>query len=159
MRGEYLENTLKTRHRLFEWLVMPFGLCNAPSNFMRLMNDILRPFLDDFVVVYLDDILIFNPSWEAHIQHVRLVFTALAENQLLLNRKKCIFGQTSLIYLGFIAGNGTLQVDLDKVEVIKNWPRPQSVHEVRNFIRNFSVFAAPLHAYTKANQEFLGQGT
>ncbi|CAL9009186.1 unnamed protein product, partial [Prunus brigantina] len=80
------ENTwkiaFKTKQGLFDWLVMPVGLCNAPATFMRLMNEVLRPFIDDFVIVYLDDILIFSVTWEAHLHHIAQVLEVLRTNQL-----------------------------------------------------------------------------
>nr|CAD1826014.1 unnamed protein product [Ananas comosus var. bracteatus] len=123
------------------------------------MNDILRPFLDDFVIVYLDDILIYSRSWEEHLAHVKKVFMLLKEHQLHLNPKS--YG---LVYLGFVVGGDELQIDPDKVRAINEWPRLKNVTEVRSFIgacqyvqkfiRHFSVLAAPLYALTKANQNF-----
>jgi Reverse transcriptase (RNA-dependent DNA polymerase) len=86
---------------------MPFGLCNAPTIFMRLMNDVLRPYIDNFVIVYFDNILIYSLTWDEHLEHVEKVFEPLQSHQLCLNeKKKCEFGQQSLLYLGFIVGNG-----------------------------------------------------
>nr|CAD1829814.1 unnamed protein product [Ananas comosus var. bracteatus] len=128
------KTAFKTRQGLFEWLVMPFGLCNALAIFMRLMNDVLRPFLDDFVIVYLDNILIYNRSWEEHLAHVKKVFMLLEEHQLRLNPKKCEYGKQSLVYLGFVVGGGELQINLDKVRAFKEWPRPKNVTEVQSFM-------------------------
>jgi hypothetical protein len=81
-------------------MVIPFGLCNAPATFMRVMNDVLRPFLDDCVIVYLDDILIFSKSREEHVKHVKQVLNVLREEKLFLKMSKCEFGKTSLSHIG-----------------------------------------------------------
>jgi hypothetical protein len=85
--------TLKVRQGLYEWLVMPFGLCNAPTTFMCLMNDVLRPYLDSFVIVYLDDILVYNSTCEEHIPHIMQLLETLKKHRLLENLKKCEFSQ------------------------------------------------------------------
>lgn len=155
----------KTKQGLFEWLVMPFSLTNAPVNFMRVMNYVLRPFLDDFVIVYLDDILIFRKSRDEHVMNVNKVIDVLRKEQLILKMLKCEFGKTSLVFLGHIVGGGELKINLSKVEVIMNWPKPNIVTKVirflgatkywRKFIANFSSIATPLHALTSFKKLFL----
>ena len=143
---------------------MLFGLCNAPATFMRVINDVFRPFIDDFVIVYLDDILVFSKTWEEHIVHVKKVLDVLRKEKLYVKMSKCEFAKTSLVYLGHILGGGHLRVDPAKVAVIVNWPRPNTVTEIRSFlgavqywrkfISGFSSIAAPLHALTSIKEIF-----
>jgi len=120
---------------------------------MRVMNDLFRPSLDHFVLVYLDDILVYSRTWDEHVCHIKKVFDVLKSENLYLKLSKCEFGKTSLIFLGHIVGNGQLKIDPSKVEMIMNWPEPTNVTEVqiflgavqywRRFIANFSVIKAP----------------
>jgi hypothetical protein len=147
---------------------MPFGLCNAPTTFVRVMNDVFRPFIDDFVIVYLDDIHVFSGTWDEHVRHVNKVLDTLQREKLYVKLSKCEFGKTALVYLGHIVGGGQLKIDPSKIDVIVNCPEPKSVTEVqsflgavqywRRFIPNFSFIVAPLHALTNVKNTFQWEG-
>ena len=110
---------------------MSLELSNVPSTFMRLMNEMLKEYIRKFVIVYLDDILIFSRTREEHLQHVRKVLEKLQQNKLLINLKKCTFLQKELIYLGFVIAENELKMDPEKVAAIVNWPSPTNLFEVR----------------------------
>jgi hypothetical protein len=114
---------------------MSFGIFNAPTTFMCAMNDLFRPFLDDFVIVYLDDILFFSGNWDEHVTHVKKVLDTLQREKLYVRLSKCEFCKTALVYLGHIVGGGQLKINPSKIDVIVKWPEPTSVTEVQIFLR------------------------
>ena len=105
---------------LYEWMVMPFGLSNASITFMRLMNEVLKPFINCFPVVYLDDILIVSHSRKEHLTHLEMVLKKLKEKVLRINLDKCDFMKEELVFLGFVISKGKLKMDPTKVESILN---------------------------------------
>jgi hypothetical protein len=142
------------RYGLYEWTVMPMGLTNAPSGFMRLMTKVFRPYLDKFLVVYLDDLLVFSSSIEEHVEHLRQVLTVLREQTLYAKPSKCEFGVEQLSFLGHIVSKDGIAVDPSKVQSVVDWPVPKDLHQLRSFlgmanffrrfIRRFSHTALPL---------------
>jgi RNase H-like domain found in reverse transcriptase/Reverse transcriptase (RNA-dependent DNA polymerase)/Integrase zinc binding domain/Integrase core domain/Chromo (CHRromatin Organisation MOdifier) domain len=162
--GDEWKTAFRTRYGLFEYLVMPFGLTNAPATFQHFMNDIFRDMVDIFVVVYLDDILIYSDNLEEHQDHVRRVLQRLRDNNLHANPTKSEFHCDSIEYLGFIVTPGGITMDPAKVEVVTTWPEPTNVKELqsflgfanfyRRFIHKYSALARPLHNLTRKNTRY-----
>ena len=148
------KTAFNTRYGHYEYTVMPFGLTNAPASFQALMNDMLRPYLDKFVVVYLDDILIYSPTWEEHLSHIKTVLSALRDNQLHCAVEKCNFAQEQTTYLGFIIDKDGIRTDPQKTAAVTDWPEPTNVSDIQTFmgfanffhkhIPKFADIAAPL---------------
>ncbi|CUA73040.1 Transposon Tf2-7 polyprotein [Rhizoctonia solani] len=149
------KTAFKTKYGLFETRVMPFGLCNAPACFQYFMNDIFMDILDVFVIVYLDDILIFSKNEEDHEKHVREVLSRLRKAQCLLNLEKCKCKVPEVHYLGVIANGEGVKVDPAKVTKAVDWPTPKTVKNIqefigfvnfyRRFIEDFNEIARPLY--------------
>ena len=160
--GDEWKTAFKTREGLYEWLVMPFGLSNAPSTFMRVMNQIFRPFIGKFVVVYFDDILIYSANIDLHFQHLREVLIVLSREKFYAAITKCSFMTDSVLFLGYVVSKDGLSVDESKVIAVKQWPIPTTIHEVRSFhglvsfyrrfIPDFSTIMAPITDCMKASK-------
>jgi hypothetical protein len=162
--GDEWKTAFKTKFGLYEWLVMPFGLTNAPSTFMRLMNEVLRPFIGLFVVVYFDDILIYSKTMEEHLEHSSAVFDALRAARLFGNMEKYIFCTPHVLFLGYVVTPQSIEVDSSKIDAIREWPTLTTVTQIwsflglagfyRRFVHDFSSIAAPLHELTKKGVPF-----
>jgi hypothetical protein len=150
---------------LYEFNVMPFGLKNAPPTFQRLMNKILREYLDEFVIVYIDDLLIYSKTFEEHIEHLRKIFDKLREANLMIKLKKCKFCMPNIEFLGHVVGRDGLQPDPTKIEKMENLERPTDLRTLRGvlglfsyyrkFVKDFSSIAKPMTELLKKEVEFI----
>jgi hypothetical protein len=135
IRGSDIPKTaFRTRYGLYEYTMMSFGLTNAPAYFMYLMNKVFMEYLDKFVVVFIDDILIFSKMEEEHEKHLRLVLEKLRSNQLYSKFSKCEFWLTKVTFLGHVISAGGVSVDPGKVRDVLNWMPPTNVSEIRSFL-------------------------
>ncbi|CAM5131872.1 unnamed protein product [Natator depressus] len=122
-----------TPEGLFQYTVLPFGLHGAPATFQRLMDKLLRPHTS-YAGVYLDDVIIHTPNWEIHLGKVEAVLDTLRQAGLTANPAKCAIGLAEAKYLGYIVGRGMVKPQLNKLEAIQNWPRPNWKKQVRAFL-------------------------
>ena len=128
------KTAFRTHEGHYEFLVMPFGLTNASASFQNLMNDVFKPYLRDFILVFFDDILIYNKTRDDHLQHLQITFALLRQHQLYVNKSKSAFGQNKIEYLGHIVSGTEVEADPRKVQDIMDWPIPASVKELRGFL-------------------------
>ncbi len=152
--GDEHKTAFRTRYGSFEFLVLPFGLTNAPSTFMNMMQDILKPYLDEFCISFLDDICIYSDSLEEHQQHVEKIMKLLEQNKLFVKKSKCEMFRTSIEFLGYKISQDGLHMMEDKLRTIEQWPIPTTSKQVRQFtglcgfyrqfIPMFSHIVAPL---------------
>lgn len=148
-----------------EFLVMPFGVTNAPAAFMDLMNRVFSKYLGNFVIVFIDDILIYSKDEGHHAEHLRMLLQTLREKKLYAKFKKCEFWLKSVVFLGHVVSGDGISVDPAKVEAVLNWPRPTTPTEVRSFlglagyyrrfIQDFSKIAMALTELTQKGEPFI----
>ena len=141
------KTAFRTPYGLYRFKVLSFGLTNAPATFQRVMNDTFRQELGVYVLVYLDDILVFSRTVEDHLQHLRCVLSKLRLHRLYAKLSKCHFGRTELPFLGHIVGAEGIRVDPRKTDVVKNWPTPTCMEDVRRFLGLAGYFRKFLQGY------------
>ncbi|KAI3510702.1 hypothetical protein L1887_17835 [Cichorium endivia] len=159
------KTAFRTRYGHYEFLVMPFGLTNAPAVFMDLMNRVCKPYLDKFVIVFIDDILIYSQTKEEHSQYLRIILELLRQEKLYAKFSKCEFWIREVQFLGHVVNSKGIHVDPSKIDAIKNWETPKTPTEIRQFlglagyyrrfIENFSKIAKPLSTLTQKDKKFV----
>ena len=158
------KTAFRTKYGHFEFLMMSFGLTNAPAAFMDLMNRVFKPYLDHFVIVFIDDILVYSRSEVEHEYHLRVVLQTLRERKLYAKFSKCEFWLSKVSFLGHVVSRDGIQVDPKKIEAVRDWPQPNTPTEIRSFlglagyyrrfVEGFSKIAAPLSRLTQKGVVF-----
>lgn len=159
------KTAFKTHQGMYEFKIMPFGLTNAPASFQSIMNRMLEKYWRKFVLVFMDDILIYNNSLEEHIQYLKLVFQTLSENKFFIKASKCEIAKPQLEYLGHLISRAGVATEPSKVVAMSSWPTPQTVKQLRGFlgltgyyrrfIRQYGVISRPLTQLLKKNTQFI----
>lgn len=154
--ADVAKTAFRTHQGHYEYKVMPFSLCNAPSTFQATMNELLKPFLRRFVAVFFDDILVYSASLDDHVSHLRQVFDCLSHAQFFLKETKCVFAQYQLTFLGHIVSARGVAPDPSKIDAMVQWPIPTNTHSLRGFlgltgfyrkfVKGYASLAAPLTA-------------
>lgn len=163
------KTAFSTPHGHYEWVVMPFGLTNAPATFQYLMNNVLREYINNFVTVYLDDILIYSDTIEEHENHIVQVLKELRKNKLVAKQSKCEFFYSQIKFLGYVIGEGSIKTDPEKIESVKNWTIPKTPKEAmsfigltgfyRRFIKSYAQVASPIFDYMNKKSEWTEKQT
>jgi hypothetical protein len=158
------KTSMNTQFGQWEFLVLPFGLSSAPSSFQRLMNHILKPHVNTFVLVYLDDVLIFSKSTHEHLTHLDTVLQLLEDNDIRLRLQKCWFARKELEYLGHMVSGSGIRPSDSKIKAVTEWPVPHNVQQIQSFlgfcnfyrryVKDYSKIANPLYAVTHKNAKF-----
>ncbi|MBW0523419.1 hypothetical protein O181_063134 [Austropuccinia psidii MF-1] len=147
--GDEHLTAFRTSYDNYKYLVMPFGLTNAPSSLQELVNNLFADFLDIFVVVYLDDIMVFCSSEEEHVKHVASVLTRLRDNNLFAKASKCVFHASSAEYLGYVVSSEGLKMDSSNVQQILNWPQPNNIKALQPFLGSSNLDCCFMQNYSK----------
>jgi hypothetical protein len=147
--GDDPKMTYVTRYGSFEFMVMHLGLTNAPATFCNLMNNVFHEYIDKFVVVYLNDIVVYSESFDDYLYHLRLILSQLRENSLFVKSEKCDFARKDILFLGHMISLGKILMDQGKVKAIHDWPTPMTVSELRYFLGLANYYRKFIAAYAK----------
>ncbi|KAK3544440.1 hypothetical protein QTP86_012423 [Hemibagrus guttatus] len=132
--GDKWKAAFHTTHGHYEYLIMPFGLTNAPAVFQSLINKVFQDILGKWVIVYIDEILVYSTSLEEHVRHVRAILSRLQQNHLYVKTEKCEFHRTTITFLGYVISWQGVEMDLTKVHAVTEWPNPTTVKELQRFL-------------------------